>query len=131
MLQIMIHSEMIIPITDIDEIFPANTEIQGLFVYILKFSPLFSDANYSQKKLFSDVFKRILLKNIHVYSLNLLKFVFIMFNVETVAENAKLAILKLLELQIFLVSSTHDLGQMRTFYLRRVLSISQKVKCRL
>ena len=122
---------MIIPITDIDEIFPANTEIQGLFVYILKFSPLFSDANYSQKKLFSDVFKRILLKNIHVYSLNLLKFVFIMFNVETVAENAKLAILKLLELQIFLVSSTHDVGQMRTFYLRRVLSISQKVKCRL
>ena len=122
---------MIIPITDIDEIFPANTEIQGLFVYILKFSPLFSDANYSQKKLFSGVFKRILLKNIHVYSLNFLKFVFIMFNVETVAENAKLAILKLLELQIFLVSSTHDVGQMRTFYLRRVLSISQKVKCRL
>ena len=131
MLQIMIHSEMIIPITDIDEIFLANTEIQGLFVYILKFSPLFSDANYSQKKLLPGVFKRILLKNIHVHSLNLLKFVFIMFNVETVAENAKLAILKLLELQIFLVSSTHDVGQMRTFYLRRVLSISQKVKCRL
>ena len=98
MLQIMIHSEMIIPITDIDEIFPANTEIQGLFVYILKFSPLFSDANYSQKKLLPGVFKRILLKNIHVHSLNLLKFVFIMFNVETVVENAKLAILKLLEL---------------------------------
>ena len=98
MLQIMIHSEMIIPITDIDEIFPANTEIQGLFLYILKFSPLFSDANYSQKKLFPGVFKRILLKNIHVHSLNLLKFVFIMFNVETVVENAKLAILKLLEL---------------------------------
>ena len=98
MLQIMIHSEMIIPITDIDEIFLANTEIQGLFVYILTFSPLFSDANYSQTKLFPGVFKRILLKNIHVHSLNLLKFVFIMFNVETVVENAKLAILKLLEL---------------------------------
>ena len=44
----------------------------------------------------------MLLKNVHIHSLNLLNFVcIILFNIETALENAKLAIIEQLQLQIF------------------------------
>ena len=61
----------------------------------------FPFANESQKKLFPDVVKHMLLKNIHIHSLNLLNFVCIVaFDVEAALENVKLAILERLVLQM-------------------------------
>ena len=48
---------------------------------------------------FSDVAKNTLLKNIDMHRLNLLNFIYIVvFDVKATLENAKLAILQLLEL---------------------------------
>ena len=75
-------------------------------MYIFKFLPVFSFADERHKKLFSDVVKHMLLKSIHLHSLNLLNFVCIVgFNVKTALENAKLAILGGLVLQIFFTPS--------------------------
>ena len=50
--------------------------------------------------MFSDVVKHMLLKNIHVHSLNLLNFDYlVVFDIEAALENSKLAILERIELQ--------------------------------
>ena len=55
---------------------------------------------------FSDVAKNTLLKNIDMYRLNLLNFIYIVvFDVKATLENAKLAILQRLELWIFFAPS--------------------------
>lgn len=61
-----------------------------------------SFAKYDQKMLSSDAAKERLLKNIHMHSLNLLSFIFlVVFDIEIVLENAKIAIQEQLELQLF------------------------------
>ena len=61
-----------------------------------------SFANYDQKRLSSDAAKEMLLKNIHMHSLNFISFIFlVVFDIEIVLENAKIAILEQLELQLF------------------------------
>ena len=61
-----------------------------------------SFAKYDQKRLSSDAAKERLLKNIHMRSLNLLSFIFlVVFDIEIVLENAKTAIQEQLELQLF------------------------------
>ena len=83
---------------NIDDAFLEKT---GICIYLQPLSRFFSFADESHKKLFSDVVKHMLLKNIPMYSLNLLNFVCIVgFDVEKALENAKLAILERLVLQI-------------------------------
>ena len=61
-----------------------------------------SFANYDQKRLSSDAAKEMLLKNIHMHSLNFISFIFlVVFDIEIVLENAKTAIQEQLELQLF------------------------------
>ena len=86
---------------NIDDSFPVETGILVFCIYPQLFSGFFSFADESQKKLFSDVVKHMLLKNIHTHSLNLLNFVCIVgFDAEIALENAKLAILERLVFQI-------------------------------
>ena len=61
-----------------------------------------SFAKYDQKRLSSDAAKERLLKNTQMHSLNLLSFiVLVVFDIEIVIENAKIATLEQLELQLF------------------------------
>ena len=67
MMQLLSYNSLIIAITGIDDIFLVKTRIP-FFVYILQFSSVFSLADYGQKKLFSDVLKSMLLKNIYIHT---------------------------------------------------------------
>ena len=75
---------------------------------------------------------QILLKNIDMYSLNLLNLIYIVvFDVETALENAELTILERLELQMFFTSVQPWWRQIRKFSLRKFSGILQKPKCHL
>ena len=88
---------------NIDDAFLEKT---GICIYLQPLSRFFSFADESHKKLFSDVVKHMLLKNIPMYSLNLLNFVCIVgFDVEKARENDKLAIL---ERQVLQISFSHS-----------------------
>ena len=74
--------------------------------------------------------KHKLLKNIHVHTLNLLNFVYIVvFDVEIAIENAKLVILERLVLKMFSTPSQLCWGEIRIFFLIKFSSILQKPKC--
>ena len=65
------------------------------FVYILRFSQVFSFADQGLEKDFFNVEKYMVLKNIQMYRSHLLNFVYIVvFDHETALENAKFVIWK-------------------------------------
>ena len=65
------------------------------FVYILRFSQVFSFADQGLEKDFFNVEKYMVLKNIQMYRSHLLNFVYIVvFDYETALENAKFVIWK-------------------------------------
>ena len=95
-------------------------------MYILKFCRVFSFPDEVRK--ISNVVNHMLLKNIHIHSLNFLNFVYIsVFDVETALENAKLAILERLELDIFFFPS-HPWWVTETFSLRKIFKYLTKPK---
>ena len=74
----------------------------------------------------------MLLKNIHLHSVNLLNFVYNVFDIEIALENAKWAILERLEWQFFLALPQVWLGAEFEIFLRKILRyFIQKPECHL
>lgn len=80
-----------------------------IFMYILKFSVIFfTEGRKScfQNLCYWEISTCMLLRNIHIHSLNLLNFIYIdAFDIQIILENAKSMVQERLELQIFFASS--------------------------
>ena len=87
-------------VKSIDYIFPVKTGILVSRIHPEILSDILL-CRVKSEKLYLVVARHMLLKNIHIHSLNVLNCVYIVvFDVETAIDNAKLAILGRLELQI-------------------------------
>ena len=107
---------------------PVRTGILFFHVHPQIFSGIFVD-NLCSKKFGLDVVIYVLLKNIHMHSLNLLNLIYIVAcNVETALENTKLMILERLELQIFLVPSQPWLGAVQKDFRTNIFWYFRKSK---